>query len=115
MKMTLPKHVLPMTLALAMLAGTHLPDFAHADGRHGEREIEDHDRALSALQKGAILPLPEILGRITSRIEGEIIETELEFEEARPVYEFKYVDRKGRVRELYVDARTGAVLKDKPK
>ena len=41
-----------------------------------------------------------------------IIETEFEYEDGVPVYEFKYIDRSGRVRELYVDARTGAILKD---
>ncbi|MHA1567165.1 MAG: PepSY domain-containing protein [Alphaproteobacteria bacterium] len=30
------------------------------------------------------------------------------------MYEFKYVDRNGRVREIIVDARTGVVLGDEP-
>lgn len=55
-----------------------------------------------------------MLGLIGPKINGEIIETEFEYDQGRPVYEFKYVDKKGRVQELYVDARTGILLKDKP-
>ena len=55
-----------------------------------------------------------MLTLIGPKISGEIIETEFDYEDGQPVYEFKYVDRNGRVRELYVDARSGDILKDKP-
>lgn len=88
-------------------------DAAHADkNRPGARE-GDHDDALTALKKGEVRPLPEILVLVRPQIDGEIIETEFEYEHGRPVYEFKYVDRSGRVRELYVDARKGTIIKDK--
>ena len=58
-----------------------------------------------------ILPFKKILERVRSHIDGEIIETEFEYEDGIPVYEFKFIDRSGRVMEMYVDARNGKVLK----
>ena len=82
--------------------------------RGRERERPDHDSAWSARVDGSILALPEVLARVSPQIDGEIIEIEFDTEHGGPVYEFKYVDRGGRVRELYADARTGVILKDKP-
>jgi len=61
---------------------------------------------------GKVLPLKEVRRRIAHRIRGRIIEIEFEYEDGRPVYEFKYIMPSGRVRELYVDARTGRVIKE---
>ena len=43
-------------------------------------------------------------------IKGEIIETKYELKDGRPAYEIYFLDSKGRRKEIYVDARTGAVL-----
>ena len=59
-----------------------------------------------------ILPFKDILKIVRPLIHGEIIETEFEMEEGLPVYEFKYIDKSGRVREMYVNAKTGKVIKD---
>jgi uncharacterized membrane protein YkoI len=103
-------------LALSTLAAAPLVQDAFADEKKGWRRNRDrdHDDAWRARQGGAILPLAKVLAMVRPKIRGEIIETEFEYEHGRPVYEFKYVDRRGRVRELYVDARTGAILKDEP-
>lgn len=101
-------------LASAALALGLVADVARADKERRGRSQRDHDDALSAREGGVVLPLPQVLGIVGPQIDGEIIETEFEYEHGRPVYEFKYVDRNGRVRELYVDARTGNILKDKP-
>lgn len=107
------------TLLVGLLASTVLAfgtarDGAWADKIKQRAREGDHDDAFSAREDGTILPLAEVLAIIRPRIDGEIIETEFEYEGGRPVYEFKYVDRRGRVRELYVDARTGRILKDEP-
>ena len=101
-------------LAFAPLAVWFVTDVARADKKRKGSSERDHNDAWSAREGGATLPLPEVLGIIGPQINGEIIETEFEYEHGRPIYEFKYVDRNGRVRELYVDARTGVILKDKP-
>lgn len=100
-------------ISATLLAAGLVMDAAHADkNRPGARE-GDHDDALTALKKGDVRPLPEILKLVRPKIDGEIIETEFEYEHGRPVYEFKYVDKGGRVRELYVDARKGTIIRDK--
>jgi uncharacterized membrane protein YkoI len=85
-------------------------DHASADERRGE----DHDAALQALKSGKTLPLAEVLALIRAKIDGEIIETDFEYDRGAPVYEFKYVNSRGQVREAYVDARTGRILRDTP-
>ena len=103
------------SLIVAMLATVALAtEAARADKKKKRRDDEDHDDALSARQDGSILPLSEVLATVDAQIDGEIIETEFDYEDGLPVYEFKYVDRRGRVRELYVGARTGVILEDKP-
>lgn len=101
-------------LAATILTAGPVALVARADRKRKGRREKDHDDAWSARKGGSILPLPEVLAIVGPQIDGEIIETEFEIEDGRPVYEFKYVNRKGRVRELYVDARTGIFLKDKP-
>jgi len=64
-------------------------------------------------QSANILPLEEILELLRPGFNGEIIETEFEYEDGIPVYEFKYISKRGRVREMYVDARTGEIIEDK--
>ena len=110
--MTRRSFIAAMMATAAVSAGLFTQARAGKKGkRRGKR---DHDDAWSALADGSILPLPEVLGIIKPQIDGEIIEIELDSEHGNPVYEFKYVDQGGRVRELYADARTGAILEDKP-
>ena len=80
--------------------------------RSGESRHDDVYRHRSSRD---ILPFKDILRRVRPHIDGEIIETEFEFEDGMPVYEFKYIDGSGRVMELYVDARDGRILKKRGK
>ncbi len=67
---------------------------------------------LSQLRKSLkVLPLLTILKKVRPLIKGEIIETEFEMEDGIPIYEFKYINKKGHVMEMEVDARTGRVIK----
>lgn len=85
-----------------------------AESKNNGRSERDHDEALHAREDGSVLTLTQVLAIVGPKIDGEIIETEFEYEGGIPVYEFKYVNRKGQVREFYADARTGAILKDEP-
>lgn len=113
MKPTTRRTLICSLLAAALGAGVPA-GVAPAGKRKGRRSKDDHDNVWSASRSGAILPLPRVLEMVAPNIDGEIIETEFDYEDGRPVYEFKYVDKRGRVRELYVDARTGAIVKDEP-
>ncbi len=102
---------------LTIVAGTSIAvviglDETSAKKKGRRRRDRDHDDAWVHSQSGNILPLSKIRQIVRSRIKGEIIETEFDHEDGYPVYEFKYIDRSGRVRELYIDARTGSILKD---
>ena len=113
MKTLTRRQLVTVTLTAAFLAVVPVFDWAVADKKRKGRD-DDHDEAYRARQGGAVLPLAQVLAMVRPKIDGEIIETEFEYEHGIPVYEFKYVNSQGQVRELYADARNGAVLKDKP-
>lgn len=71
----------------------------------------DHQEAYRLLQEGRILPLGEILKRVSQTVPGEVLEVELEFEDGAYVYELKILGRDGRVQEVEVDAPSGKILK----
>ncbi|WP_296713704.1 PepSY domain-containing protein [Rhodoblastus sp.] len=69
----------------------------------------DQDEAREAVERGAIRPLEEILAKLHDRFPGEIVKIKLEREHGLWVYEFRLLDPRGRLREITVDAATGAV------
>lgn len=83
--------------------------FARAGSHH------DHDRAREALERGEALPLTEILARVRPELGGDIVGVSFEREDGRWIYEFKVIAPAGRLTEVYVDAATGRVLKQKAK
>ena len=107
MRPTVHRPFLAVALAL-LLAGGGL---AHADDG-GEHE-EDHEAARRALEQGRALPLAEIRARVARRFPGEMIDVELERSGGRLVYELKVIGADGRLREVYVDATTGEILRSK--
>jgi uncharacterized membrane protein YkoI len=100
------KRLRPALLALAVGLAFASPAFAHSDrGRSG-----DHDDALRAVEMRQALPLTRIMSIAQEAVPGEIVEIELDNEDDRLIYEVKILARNGRVREVEIDARTGAVL-----
>lgn len=75
-------------------------------------DVSEQERVFQRRQSEEILSFKDILQAVRPLIEGEIIEAEFEVDHDIPVYEFKYIDQAGHVREMYVDARTGRVLKE---
>jgi len=73
---------------------------------------EHNAHALQQSQQQGLLPLAEILKKVQPRIQGELIETEFEIEDGVAVYEFKYISPSGKVLEIYVDAKTGKIIKE---
>jgi uncharacterized membrane protein YkoI len=101
------------TVMLFGLAFAMAPGNAADDGcKTGEYDSEhDHERARRALECGEVMPLADVLAAVRPHISGKIIETEFEREDGIWVYEMKYIDRQGHLVEIYVDARTGRILK----
>lgn len=81
-----------------------LPAFA-------DREV-DQDDVPALVKKGKIRPLSELLARHPDRLEGHLLDAELEYENDVLVYEIEVLGQDGIVREFYLDAATGAVLKE---
>ena len=65
----------------------------------------------SLAQQGDILPLEQILQTAREHHTGRVLETELEREGDRYVYEIELLDESGQVWELEFDAATGELLK----
>lgn len=83
------------------------------DGRRHERH-EDHERrdAISrAVEKGEALPLADVLAIVRNQHPGEIVGVEVENEHGAWHYEVRVAGDSGRLLEVYVDARTGQILK----
>ncbi|MDI9848796.1 PepSY domain-containing protein [Rhodoblastus sp. 17X3] len=92
----------PALIALAVLLAAASP--ARAD-----ESRSDQDEAREAVERGAIRPLEEILAKLRERFPGEIVKIKLEREHGIWVYEFRLLEPQGRLREITVDAATGAV------
>jgi uncharacterized membrane protein YkoI len=75
----------------------------------------DHDEARRAVEAGEIRPLTEILNLIQGKLPGEIVRVKIEREHGLWVYEFRVVNREGRLFEVYVNARTGEIKRIKEK
>jgi len=71
---------------------------------------DDHVAARAALARGEILPLRSVLEIVQRRVPGDVIEVELDREDDGWEYEVKVLTSTGRVREVTLNARTGAIL-----
>ena len=103
--------VLLFGLALALAPARAVADGARGCAAGGFEGEHDHDRARHALECGEVMSLADVLVAVRPYISGEIVETEFEKEDGVWVYELKYIDARGRLMEIYVDARTGRILK----
>ena len=99
------------TLLLLGVLGASAPPGVADDKKHQRRQRE-HQAVREALRRGEVLPLVKILAIANQEVPGDVIEVELEQEDDHAlVYEIKILTSTGRVREVEIDARTGAVLK----
>lgn len=96
--------VLALSAVLAMLAPPELRADEH------ERD-EMHD----AVERGEIRSLEDILASLRGRLPGEIAGVDIEREDGRWLYEFRVIDSKGNLFEVYVDPRTGTIERTKEK
>lgn len=93
--------------ALTLLAGAALA--ALLVSGPAAADPPDRDALREAVSRGEIRPLAEILDIVRSKLPGEIIGVEVENRKDRWTYELRVLDPKGRLFEVHVDARTGAI------
>jgi len=78
-------------------------------------ESHDQDAARQAVESGEIRPLADILDAMRGKLPGEIVGVEIESKKGRWLYEFRVLDGRGRLFEVYVDARSGEIDRTKEK
>ena len=100
---------IPCQAVLALLLAA-LPSLAApSSSRAGEDDHERREAVRRAREAGEVLPLAEILTRLRSKIAGDIAGIDVEREHGRWRYEFRLIDRTGRVLEVLVDATSGEI------
>lgn len=99
------RYFLLPVIALAIAALSTVASADRGRGRDG-----DHDEALRAVQTREALPLARIMEIATREVPGDIIEVELEHDDGQLIYEVEVLTSTGLVRQVEIDARTGAVL-----
>jgi uncharacterized membrane protein YkoI len=99
----------PTVRAIAVAAAALLMSAAADAG------ARDHDAARQAVEAGEIRPLEEIVERLRGRIPGEVVGVKLEKEKGRWLYEFRTIDDRGRLFDVYVDGRSGTIVRVKEK
>ena len=75
--------------------------------------INDHEKAIKAVNEGEILPLNEILKKITENFYGRVISINLKDNEKGLfgwVYDIMIIDVNNKVKQIRVDAGTSTVL-----
>lgn len=96
-------------LVLLPLVAPMAVDAKDPDGKRDEKALKKRaqEEAMLAMRRGEILPLTRILEIANRHVAGDIIEVEYK---GGPKYEIKILTASGRVREVKLDARTGALL-----
>lgn len=80
-----------------------------------EAASKDHERARKAVKSGKILPLKKVLQRISKKYPGKVVDADVrevpvkKTKKKEWLYFLKVIDKKGRVTDLIVDARTAKV------
>jgi uncharacterized membrane protein YkoI len=100
----------PLLVLALVLSAICLPGSASADS--GRR---DQDLARQARERGEIEPLARILSIVRARLPGDVVGIEIERRHGRWFYELRVADKAGRLFEVHVDARSGAIERIKEK
>ena len=106
--------IIVMALGSGLQSGVqaHDDENDHEKKRTGFQKVQPkHEQLYENIRRKKIMPFAKVLEKVRPFIKGEIIETEFDTEDGKPVYEFKFITKKGRVREIYVDAKTGELIK----
>ena len=93
------RHITALTFSLLSL-------ISHPAGAHKD----DHDLARAALEDHRVMPLSAILPAIEKKMHVRVIRIEFENDEGEYRYEFEVIDKKGHIKEVYVDGHTGKIV-----
>jgi uncharacterized membrane protein YkoI len=97
-----------------LLAAVLLPAGPGVAGPHGYG-VNDHDEVRNAVENGEIKPLAELLKLVGDTMPGEVTGIDIERKHGTWIYEFRVIDKAGRLFEVYVDANSGDLRRVKEK
>jgi uncharacterized membrane protein YkoI len=80
-----------------------IPLMAAAPARADEDD-DDHDEAREAVERGAVVPLAQVLARPELKRLGELVRVRLERDEGRWTYRLRFVDKGGHIMDLELNA-----------
>lgn len=99
------KRILTARVVTALVAlHVALPAVVQAD------QDLDQKQARALLREGRIRPLVALMALHPRRLQGDLLDVELEYEDGVLVYEIEVLGEDGVVREFELDAASGAVL-----
>lgn len=98
-----------LTMSCVLIAAAALTIAAPV--RADDDDRRDQEIARRALLEGRIKSLAEITEMVKPQLPGTILGVDLEVDKGTFVYEFDVVDPSGKLKEVDVDAATGAILK----
>ncbi len=101
--------VLGMLVASTMLLAW--PQQAAASDRDEGRR----DEVRRAVEAGEIKSLADILNAVRAQLPGDVAGVEVERKNGTWLYEFRVVGTGGRLFDVYVDAKSGAIVRTKEK
>jgi hypothetical protein len=108
--------LIPVSPAAADPGGRHGDDRYSSDhypGGHHRRGLHDHDAARAAVERGEIKPLAQLLDQIKDKLPGTIAGVEIERRAGAWLYEFRLIDKEGRLFDVHVDANSGEIVREK--
>ncbi len=100
-----------IALIFALVATIAVPAASAEEGKAGYGD--NREKLDDARSHGKIMPIDLLLKLLKEKLNGEIVEIELDDNDGGLYYEVYYLDSAGRRIVIYVDAATGAILKDK--
>ncbi|MCB1550094.1 MAG: PepSY domain-containing protein [Hyphomicrobiaceae bacterium] len=104
---------IPVALCCALLAVSHAASAKDDDNRRG-RDRDRIERAYEGREAGDLKPVSELIDIVVAALGGTVVEIEFEDEDGGAMYEFYLLGKDGRIREVYVDGRSGEILSAKP-
>ena len=78
---------------------------------YGGKEL-DAAEVRDRVAAGEILPFQTIFDQQSARLTGKILDLEIEYEDHVLTYEVKLLQADGHVKEIYLNAKTGEILKE---
>ena len=87
-------------------------DIPAEDHHHGgQDEVQGEEGARRALENGEILSLDRVITLLRGAVPGEISSVELEKVKGVWIYEFRVISPDGWMIEVYIDAKTGQLIR----